>query len=117
MELYPSEKNDAVILWADLQRKYGERPNTRENLLQLANEAEDRFKREVGLVVEVDVSNMEPSNNGEWVPSPIINITDRCEKQDFDFDRAIFETQQGYADGKPGVIKEDGRWVEPDKKM
>jgi hypothetical protein len=117
LELYPSEKNGAVILWADLQRKYGEKPNTKENLIQFANEAEDRFKRECGLVVEVDVSNMEQANNGDLVPSPIINILDRIEKQDFDFERAQFETRQGYADGRPGVITEDGRWREPDKKM
>lgn len=117
LELYPSERNDAVILWADLQRKYGEKSNTKENLIQLANEAEDRFKKEIGLLVEVDVSNMEQANNGDLVLSPIINILDRVEKQDFDFERAQFEHKQGYFDGKPGVITEDGRWKEPDKKM
>lgn len=117
LELYPLEMQEAKILWADLQRKHGEKPDSRENLIAFANEAEDRFKNEVGLIVQVDVMNMVQAANGDLVSSPIINIVGRTAKEEFDFDRAKFETRQGFYDGRPGVITESGQWKEPDKKL
>jgi hypothetical protein len=115
-ELYPSERNAATIVWADLQRKYGSRPNTPETLMSFAKEAKDRFYHEVGLNIEVELNNFVQDGSGDLVMSPQMWITSRVNKSGFDFDRAKYEVQHGYADGQVGKINEKGEWRDPDVK-
>lgn len=114
IELYPHEMNEVKILWADLQRKYGERPGTPQNMKALKDEAEDRFYG-LGLRAAVDTANLTCDDDGNLIMQPVIQIVGRVEKHEFEFQRAMRETQLGFSDGKPGTITDDGRFVEPQK--
>lgn len=85
VNLLDSELVAAGKVWGDIQRKYGHRPDTRENLMSMASEAEDRF-REIGLDVVVDVIS----------PQPSIQVIGRIDPMDHE--RQHFEAQKGVAD-------------------
>lgn len=114
IELYADEYQKAIILWADLQRKYGEKP-TLIVLKQLMDEAEDRFRNEVGLIVEFGDSQLVPTASGQEMFLPALQVIGRVEEKPFDFDQVVRETQLGHFDGKPGVIKKDGAIADPKK--
>jgi len=117
IELYPSERNQAMILLANLQSKYGNKPNTKENLESFTREAESRFAEEIGLVVEIGMEYVQ-DNRGDMVMSPVISMMSRVGgDQGIDFDRMSRETQWGYLDGVTGRITEDGVWREPKKNL
>jgi hypothetical protein len=116
-DLYPSERNEATILLADLQRKYGHLPDTKENLTRFAKEAEARFAEVLGLKVRIDLGNYAMAENGDLVCSPVIDVISRTSDHEFDHERMKREMQWGYYDGKPGVITEDGTWRDPKKLM
>jgi hypothetical protein len=116
IELYADEYAKAITLWADLQRKYGEKP-TLQVLQALMDEAEDRFFNEVGLIVEFGDSDLIPTPSGQEVFIPSLHVVGRADNKPFDFERVIRETQLGHFDGKPGTITDDGRLVEPKKLM
>ena len=105
-----------MILLADLQRKYGEKPNTKENLEYFCREAESRFAEDIGLIVEIGMEYVQDAR-GDMIMSPVINPVSRTVDEQFDFDRAKRETQLGYLDGVPGRIMEDGTWREPKKNL
>lgn len=116
VELYPSEIAEVKILWAALQRKYGERAATVETMRHFKREVEDRFLNELGLRVVVDSANLEPVGDAdEFVVSPIIEIVGRVQRSDIDHARIARETQLGYADLQPGTITPDGRFVDPQR--
>lgn len=119
VDLYPLEYAEAKSLAAAIQRKWGTKLATQENMRFFVEEVTDRFASELGLVVTVDEANLEPIGDGdEFVVSPILEITGRVDKKEtFDFARAQFEVQAGFADLKPGIITEKGEWREPNKKM
>ncbi len=58
LDLYPDEANQIKLIWAELQRRFSGKADTRENLLAMATEAENRF-REVGFELNIDLGNME----------------------------------------------------------
>lgn len=118
IELYAEEFSKAHILWAALQRKYGDGTHkaTQQTMRMFKDEVEDRFKNEVGLIVEVGEGDIIPTGDGEeFVVSPIIQVVGRVTDKAFDFEKVIRETQLGHYDGKVGTIKEDGSMTEPQR--
>lgn len=116
LELYPDERNKLTLIVTSVSRKFSGKSNTLENLVALGNEVEGRCRDELNLVVVCDVSNMELAPDGKTLySSPITTPIERLTPEVFDFARARYETQQGFDDGVPGAIKEDGSWVEPVK--
>lgn len=113
IELYPHEINGVRLIWAHLQRKYGGLVGNRENLLALASEARGRFLDELNLNIHVDISNMEMDGQGSYMMVPEITVIGRVTPEAFDFARAQYEVQHGFADGVVGSIKEDGTLAEP----
>ena len=115
LELYPHEINGLKLIVAGVSRKFTGRMDTRENLIALAAEVEGRCRDELNLDVICDPTNYELDSNNKPYLSPTVAPIQRLVPEAFDFSRARYETQQGFADGNPGVITEDGRWVEPTK--
>lgn len=116
IELYAEERANMMILWAAMQRKYGEKRATPENMRMMKREVEDRFKSEIGLLVSMDEGNIVPTGDGEdFVVSPIIQVMGRVVEKPFDFEKAARETQLGHYDGVEGTVTQDGRIVEPTK--
>jgi len=118
LELYPHERNGIMIILAAVSRKYTGRMNTLENLVAMSNEVEGRCRDELNLDVVCDPSNIELAEDGKTTYiSPVAIPLARLTPEVFDFARARYETQQGFDDGVPGVIKEDGSFVEPIKQI
>lgn len=116
LELYPDERNRLVLICTAVSRKFIGRMNTLENLVALANEIEDRCREELSLEVVCDPMNEELAEDGKTLYfSPSVTPIQRLTPEPFDFARARYETQQGFDDGVPGAITEDGRWIEPTK--
>lgn len=118
LELYPHERNGIMLILAAVSRKFTGRMNTRENLVALASEVEGRCRDELNLDVLCDPTNIELAADGVTTYiSPVATPIARLTPEIFDFARARYETQQGFDDGKPGVITEDGRLVEPTQQI
>lgn len=115
LELYPDEQNKLVIICTAVSRKFMGKYNTKDNLIALANEIEGRCRDELNLDVIVDPTTFEIGRDGQPYTSPTVTVVQRLVPEIFDFAKARYETQQGFVDGNPGVITEDGRWVEPVK--
>lgn len=115
LELYPDEQNKLTLICTSVSRKFIGRMNTLENLVALSNEIEGRCRDELNLDVVVDPTTFKLDGNGQPYTSPTVTVVQRLVPEAFDFARARYETQQGFVDGVPGVIKEDGRFVEPAK--
>jgi hypothetical protein len=115
-EPYPLELQEMKIIWASIQEKYGTVRATPENMKALKEETEDRFAK-IGIEVRVDTANIEPVGDGEdFVVSPVIEVVGRLnDKYGFDFERATRETQLGFYDGQPGMVKADGTWTDPSR--
>lgn len=114
LELYPDEINKLQIIIAGVNRKFVGKMNTAENMTAIFTEIEGRCRDELNLEVVCDVSPMELANDGRTMySSPVVTPIKRLIPEMFDFARARYETQQGFADGVPGKITEDGRWVDP----
>lgn len=113
VELYPDERNKIISAWAEIQRKYMSRENTRQNLISLAEEAEGRF-RELGFRVVVDISNLEVTDRNEVIYSPIISIEGRVTPEVFghDHEKHAVQIQDGLYDGKAGTVTPDGKLKE-----
>lgn len=116
LELYPHEINGLKLVVAGVSRKFVGRWNTLENLVALSNEIEERCREELNLDVLCDFEWDLDSNSNPYLAPKAIPIS-RLTPEAFDFARARYETQQGFDDGVPGVITEDGRWVEPTKQI
>lgn len=90
LELHDSEVQAAGIILQELHLKYASRPATHANLMSLAGEAEERF-RKIGLEVQVD-----------WIHSgltgepPIITVVERLTP--FEVERQYHDVQSGVAD-------------------
>ena len=116
LELYPHERNGMKLILAAVSRKFTGRMNTLENLVAMSNEVEGRCRDELNLEVICDPTNIELAADGKTTYiSPVAIPLQRLTPEAFDFARARYETQQGFDDGVPGVIKEDGSWAEPIK--
>lgn len=115
LELYPDEMNKLKLIMARVSRKYLGLPNTLQNMASYQKEIVGRCRDEINLEVDFDAANMEMGDDGKMYSSPILTPIKRLTPEVFDFARARYETQQGFVDGNPGVITEDGRWVEPPK--
>ena len=115
LELYPDEKNRLVSIVTAVSRKFLGLQNTQLNMISLGNEVEGRCRDELNLEVVCDISNMELDDNGKPYSSPVVIPIRRLVPEAFDFARAQYETQQGFDDGVPGAIREDGSWTEPVK--
>jgi len=116
LELYPHERNGIMIIIAAVSRKYTGKPATKENLIAMAREVEGRCEDELNLDVICDPTNVELAADGVTTYiAPLAIPIGRKIPEMFDFARARYETQQGFDDGVPGAITEDGRWVEPTK--
>jgi hypothetical protein len=112
LEIYPDEKNRIVSAWAAIQTKWIGKPDSHENMVAMATEAENRFK-ELGFKVIVDISNIEMGDDGNVYFSPVISIEDRIVREDgHDFERHSWEVQKGFEDGIPGSISGDGKLTE-----
>lgn len=75
-------------IWKDIQRKYGHRSDTHDNLVSMAKEAEDRFAG-IGLDVLVDIISPQPSIQIIGRKNPTLQ---------FDHERKAWEVQRGVAD-------------------
>jgi len=117
LELYPDEQNKLVLICTAVSRKFLGRFNTRDNLIALATEIEGRCRDELNLDVIVDPTTFEIGSDGKPYTSPTVTVVQRLVPEVFDFAKARYETQQGFVDGVPGVITEDGRFVEPAKQI
>jgi len=107
-----------MLILAAVSRKYTGKPSTKENLIALAREVEGRCEDELNLDVICDPTNIELAEDGKTTYiSPVAIPMSRLTPEAFDFARARYETQQGFDDGNPGSITEDGRWVEPVKQI
>lgn len=116
LELYPHERNGLMLILAGVSRKYTGKPSTKENLIALAREVEGRCEEELNLDVICDPTNIELAADGKTTfLSPVAIPIARLTPEAFDFARARYETQQGFDDGVPGMIREDGSWAEPIK--
>jgi len=113
VELLPSERNEVIILWADIQRKYGDRPANGITVMEMVNEATARFL-ELGFKVIIDPSNLEVTDNDEVVVSPVMYIVGRVEKKSdgHDHERHSFEVQQGLEDGVEGAMGKNGQFLD-----
>lgn len=117
LELYPNEKNAIISTWAAIQKKFVGKMNDASTLLEMVNETEAKFKG-LGFIVWVDVANQVMADDGKMYASPIIEIVRRVvEEEGHDFERHAAEVKAGFEDGVPGVIKEDGRLVDPTKHL
>lgn len=118
LELYPHERNGLMLILAAVSRKYTGKMNTIENLVAMSNEIEGRCRDELNLDVLFDPSNIELAADGKTTYiAPVAIPLARLTPEAFDFARARYETQQGFDDGVPGVIKEDGSFAEPTKQI
>lgn len=117
-DLYPTEITQVKEIFTHISKKYSNRPDTRENLLSLAQETED-LMRKIGLKCVVDVSNEEVDGYGRPISSPIIYIEGRLEQEQFghDHERHAFEVRSGLLDGKVGTINEQGEVKESPSKI
>lgn len=114
LELYPDEINKLQLIIARVNHKFIGKYNTRENMVAIFTEIEGRCRDELNLEVICDVSDLDLAGDGKTVySSPTVVPIKRLIPEVFDFARARYETQQGFVDGVPGVIKEDGSWAEP----
>ncbi|HEY6021172.1 MAG TPA: hypothetical protein VIY48_15085 [Candidatus Paceibacterota bacterium] len=116
LELYPDEINKLKLITAAVSRKYTGQTATVERLTALATEIEGRCRDELNLDVICDPTTVQLAGDGKTTYlSPTVSPIQRLVPEVFDFARARYETQQGFVDGVPGTITEDGRWVEPTK--
>lgn len=117
LELYPDEVNRLKLICIEVNRKFIGKYNTLENMLAYGREVEGRCKDELGLVVDCDISAMKMGDDGEWYSCPEVMPIRRINPEAFDHEKAKREIQSGFADGVPGVITEDGRFVEPNLRI
>lgn len=118
LELYPHERNGMMLILAAVSRKFTGKMSTVENLVALSNEVEGRCQDELNLEVICDPTNIELAADGKTTYlAPVAIPIRRLTPEPFDFARARYETQQGFDDGVPGVIKEDGSFAEPTKQI
>lgn len=118
LELYPHERNGIMLILAAVSRKYTGKMNTLENMVAMSNEVEGRCRDELNLEVVFDPNNIELAEDGKTTYiAPVAVPIQRLTPEAFDFSRARYETQQGFDDGVPGVIKEDGSFAEPVKQI
>ncbi len=117
LELYPHEQNGMMLILAAVSRKFTGKPASKENLIALAREVEGRCEDELNLDVLCDPTHVDLDKSGNPYISPVATPIARLTPEVFDFARARYETQQGFVDGVPGVIKEDGSWAEPTKQI
>lgn len=118
LELYPHERNGMMLILAAVSRKFTGKMSTAENLVALSNEVEGRCRDELNLEVFCDPTNYELAADGKTAYlSPVAVPIQRLTPEPFDFARARYETQQGFDDGVPGVIKDDGSFHEPVKQI
>ena len=117
LELYPDEQNKLKLIAAAVSRKFIGKMNTLENLVALSNEIEGRCRDELNLDVVCDPTTFKLDGNGNPYISPTVAVVQRLSPEPFDFARARYETQHGFDDGVPGVIKEDGSFAEPVKQI
>jgi hypothetical protein len=118
LELYPHEQNGMMIILAAVSRKFTGKMSTVENLIALSNEVEGRCRDELNLDVVCDPTNIELAADGRTTYlAPVAIPIQRLTPEAFDFARAQYETRQGFSDGVPGVIKEDGSFHEPVKQI
>lgn len=117
LELYPDEQNRLTLLVTAVSRKFLGKMNTRENLVALATEIEGRCRDELNLDVLCDPTTFKLDGNGNPYTCPTVAVVQRLVPEIFDFARARYETQQGFVDGVPGVIHEDGSFHEPVKQI
>lgn len=119
VDLLPTEKTAIEEVMVTAQRRFVQTLQNIEKTSEAvkaiekwAHETEGRF-REIGFVVVIDAMNIEEDTDGNPVFSPEISVTGKVEDEDFDFNRASFETQHGLLDGKVGMVKNNGLWVPP----
>lgn len=117
LELYPDEHNRVTLICTSVSRKFIGKYDTLENLVALSNEIEDRCREELNLDVVCDPTTFKLDRDGNPYRCPTVTVVQRLVPEVFDFARARYETQQGFADGVPGVIKEDGSFAEPVKQI
>lgn len=118
LELYPHERNGMMLILAAVSRKFTGKDATVDNLIALSNEVEGRCRDELNLDVVCDPSNIELAADGKTTYlAPVAIPIQRLTPEVFDFARAQYEIQQGFDDGNPGVIREDGSWTEPVKQI
>lgn len=125
-ELYPTERNAVISIKHELMQKHSFHQvvtEAQENAVKRAFEAEavDRLGQ-IGLRAEVvwqaEVYEF-PDGQFRLVWEPDLIIYERVGQiGGIDYERIQREVRAGEADGKVGVIREDGRWSEdPIKKQ
>jgi hypothetical protein len=118
IELYPDEENSLRLIWAELSKRYVGQPDSKDVLIRFATECENRLK-EIGLLANIDISNMEALDDGTFIVSPLVEVYGRVVQEiaGHDHERHAFEVKHGYADGVVGTVTPDGRLIDPGKLM
>lgn len=118
IEIYPEERNKLVSIWAALQQKWMGKPDDLLTLTSFANEAQDKIRNEVGLIVSIDIGNKELMDDGTLVTSPVVSVIGRVEaEKEHDHERHAFEVQSGAYDGREGVMGKDGKLKDSKRKI
>lgn len=108
-EFTPAEENQAKIIMAEVQRKYGGKEMTEANQLMLGNEVVDRFANELNLRVILTWAGVQVDDHSDdlhYIPQ--IDVVGRVAKHQVDHDAIKHQIQSGEADGKAYVLREDG---------
>lgn len=116
IEPYPSEIPKIRHAFQQLEKIFANTPMTDATVNQFHQAACNLFG-EAGF--EVDVAWDEVRQNGQptGLYLPEVTISGRVEKlEEVDHDRLKTEIQAGLADGKKGVVREDGTWHEEPRK-
>lgn len=121
-QLYPSERNELIMIRHQLLENMGFKPGTESDLKRRFEEQARNRCGEIGLVVSVnweyDVSD-DPYDQTLYL-SPVIVVERRVnDEEETDHDRMKIEIISGEADGKAGVIDpvNPGKLKDPSKKV
>lgn len=122
-EIYPSERNDLTIMWADMTRRLTFKAARNEADMDqkkaaFREEAKNRCAA-LGFVAEVvwepDCSDEPDDWNLYWTPS--LQLVARINKIDeVDHDRLRHEIRSGEADGVAGVVDPNSGLLKEDSK-
>lgn len=115
IELLPSERNEVILVWSALQRKYGGREDSSLTLMEFCQEGTTRFK-ELGFVVHIDPTTLDVTESGEVVSSPTVTFLRRIVPEvEHDHGKHSFEVKSGFSDGIEGEIGEHGEFKDQKK--
>jgi hypothetical protein len=117
-DLYPTERNKAVSLIAEVQRRFAGKMNFGYlDRVEMENMLKDLFEKHMRLDISVtwDVESGVNPEDSVFIPIPVIN--GRLDALDeMDHDRIKYEVRAGEADGIAGVMDPNTKELSEDSK-